>query len=96
MNPGGIELSNPITIFLAHDYESSHRGLRFILGNEHDIELVGEATNESDAVAGIARLQPEVALLDNRLHWSAGIEVSRAIRLLAPNTKILPARDPFT
>jgi DNA-binding NarL/FixJ family response regulator len=90
MNQGGIELSNTMTIFLIHDYESSHRGLRSILSREHDIEFVGEATDESEAVAEVASLQPDVALLDYCWqHWSAGIEVSKAIRLLAANTKIL-------
>ena len=80
---------DPIRVILVDDHELARHGVRKILSGDASIEVVGEAENSCGAISLITRLQPEVVILDIRLRQSNGIEVSRAIKRLAPNTRIL-------
>jgi DNA-binding NarL/FixJ family response regulator len=51
--------TRPITVLLADDHGILRAGLRALLGNEPDIEVVGEAADGEEAVAQTAVLDPE-------------------------------------
>lgn len=78
-----------ITVILVDDHELARHGVRKLLSSDASIEVVGEAESSSEAISLIARLRPEVVILDIRLRQGNGIEVSRAVKKLAPDTKIL-------
>jgi len=78
-----------ITVFLLDDHELVRRGLREFLGEEGDLEIVGEAGTAADAVPAIAAAQPDVAIIDVRLPDGNGIEVCREVRSEVPDTKCL-------
>jgi DNA-binding NarL/FixJ family response regulator len=69
-----------ITVFLLDDHEVVRRGLRQLLDDEPDIEVVGEAATAAQARARIPALRPEVAVLDVRLPDGDGVGVCRDIR----------------
>ena len=69
-----------IKVFLLDDHELVRRGLRQLLEDETDIEVVGEAATAAQAIARIPALQPTVAVLDVRLPDGDGITVCREIR----------------
>ncbi|MFC5263173.1 response regulator [Kribbella qitaiheensis] len=69
-----------IKVFLLDDHELVRRGLRQLLEDETDIEVVGEAATAAQAIARIPALQPNVAVLDVRLPDGDGITVCREIR----------------
>jgi DNA-binding NarL/FixJ family response regulator len=77
-------LQPPIKVFLLDDHELVRRGLCDFLAEEADFEVVGEAGTGADAIEGIARTQPDVAILDVRLPDISGIEVCREIRSRHP------------
>jgi two-component system nitrate/nitrite response regulator NarL len=54
-----------------------------------DLELVGEASNGRDALAGIEDLKPDVALVDIRMPGLDGLEVLGALRRDTANTEVL-------
>ena len=56
-----------ITVLLLDDHEVVRRGVRDLLEAEGDIEVVGEASTEHDAVLQVTVLDPDVAILDVRL-----------------------------
>ena len=70
----------PIRVFLLDDHEIVRRGLRDLLEEEPDIEVVGEAGLVADALKRIPATRPAVAVLDGRLPDGSGIEVCREIR----------------
>jgi DNA-binding NarL/FixJ family response regulator len=67
-------------VFLLDDHEVVRAGLRALLEHEADMEVVGEAANGADALAGIFSTRPDVAILDVRLPDISGIEVCRDVR----------------
>jgi two-component system, NarL family, response regulator DevR len=69
-----------IRVFLLDDHEVVRRGLAMLLGDEPDIEVVGEAATTAQAVARIPALMPDVAVLDVRLPDGDGVGVCREIR----------------
>jgi DNA-binding NarL/FixJ family response regulator len=62
-------------------------GLRQMLIDIADVEIVGQAHNAEDAIASIAEANPDVVILDIRLPGMNGIDVLKDIR-----TKKLPIR----
>jgi two-component system response regulator DevR len=78
-----------ITVFLLDDHEIVRRGLRDLLEAEGDIEVVGDAATEAEAVGRVHALDPDVAVLDVRLQEGNGVEACREIRSRHPRTACL-------
>nr|MDT0666613.1 response regulator [Micromonospora sp. DSM 115978] len=65
-------------VFLLDDHEVVRRGLRDLLSEEADVEVVGESGQADEALDAIMELRPHVAVLDARLQEDgSGIEVCR-------------------
>jgi DNA-binding NarL/FixJ family response regulator len=78
-----------ITVFLLDDHEIFRRGLRDLLEAAGDIEVVGEAATQDEAVGRVHAFDPDVAVLDVRLEEGNGIEACREIRSRHPRTACL-------
>ncbi|HOC17268.1 MAG TPA: response regulator transcription factor [Vicinamibacterales bacterium] len=79
----------PMRILLADDHTIVRHGLRKILEESRDWQVVGEAGNGRDAVRLALELQPEVVILDIGMPLLNGIEAARQIARRLPDTKIL-------
>ena len=75
-----------IRIVLADDQELVRTGFRMILRAEPELEVVGEAADGEEAVAQVARLRPDVILMDIRMPRVDGLAATRRI-LEAPNPR---------
>ena len=78
-----------ITVFLADDHAIFREGLRLLLQADESIKVVGEASNGHQAVAEVARLMPNVVLMDLAMPLLNGIEATRRITLETPSVKVL-------
>ncbi|HEX6148679.1 response regulator transcription factor [Nocardioides sp.] len=78
-----------IRVFLLDDHEVVRRGLRQLLEDAGDIEIVGESGLAAEATARIPALRPHVAVLDARLPDGSGIDVCRDVRSVDPTIKAL-------
>ena len=78
-----------IRLLLVDDHAVVRTGLRMLLEGESDIEIVGEAENASDALNQISQLNPDVILMDIGLPDMSGIEATRKIMQLAPDTAVV-------
>jgi two-component system, NarL family, response regulator DevR len=85
----GTTGNGQIRVFLVDDHEVVRRGVRNILDAEDDIDVVGEAGTMASALARVAELQPNVAVLDVRLPDGDGVSVCREIRSTLPGTACL-------
>ena len=60
-----------------------------VLGQEDDIEIVGEAGDGAEAIRRAEELLPDVVLMDIRMPRRSGIEACTAIKDVVPSTKIV-------
>lgn len=83
------DTSTPIRVYLLDDHEVVRRGLRELLEQDGDIEVVGETGLALEAARRIPALRPDVAVLDGRLPDGSGIDVCREIRSQDPSIAAL-------
>jgi len=76
-------------VFLLDDHEIVRRGVRDLLNAEEDMEVVGEASTASEALARIPATKPDVAVLDVRLPDGDGVSVCRDLRDKMPELGFL-------
>jgi DNA-binding NarL/FixJ family response regulator len=78
-----------IRVVLADDHAVVRKGIREFLEEESDIQVVAEADNGEQALAHIAKLRPDVAVLDIQMPGLTGIEVTRRVKADHPDVKVL-------
>ena len=81
--------ADPIRALIVDDHALFRRGLEMVLAAEDDIELVGEASDGAEAVQKAGESLPDVVLMDIRMPKSSGIEACRAMKEVAPSSKIV-------
>ena len=79
----------PIRVLVAEDHTLVREGTIRILENCPDVTVVGEAADGATAVARVAELTPDVAVLDIRMPGVSGVEATRQIKQCSPGTAIL-------
>ena len=84
-----VGLDERITIIIAEDHAVMREGTRELLEREADLKVVGEAADGAQAVALAERLDPDVALMDISMPGMTGIEATRRIKTIHPNTAVL-------
>jgi two-component system response regulator NreC len=78
-----------IKIILADDHAVIRRGLRLVLEQQPDFEVVGEANDGREAVAMVEDLKPGIAVLDITMPNLNGIEAARQISAKHPEVGII-------
>ena len=68
-----------IRVFMVDDHAIVRTGMRMILSNETDIDVVGEADSGEQALPLIRALKPDVVLCDLHLPGLSGLEVTERI-----------------
>jgi two-component system response regulator NreC len=84
-----MEEKDMTSLMLVDDHAVVRTGLRMMLEGEEDLQIVGEAESASDALNLINRLRPEVVLMDIGLPDISGIEATRSIKKIAPETAVV-------
>jgi two-component system, NarL family, response regulator LiaR len=78
-----------VRVIIADDQAFIRRGLRAVLSEERDIEVCAEAIDGNDALAKSVEFRPDVVIMDIVMPRMDGIEATRLLRKLLPQTKVL-------
>jgi two-component system response regulator NreC len=78
-----------IKVLVVDDHTIVRDGICALLALAGDIEVVGEATNGSEALNRIRELNPDVVLMDIAMPVMGGLEATRRINKEFPKTKVL-------
>ncbi len=74
-----------VSVFLVDDHDTVRAGTRAFLS---EFDIVGEAANTADAIAGILETRPDVALVDVHIDVpKGGAKVVAAVKEVAPEIK---------
>ena len=76
-------------VLLVEDHIVVRQGLKALLSDEADIQIVGEADNGREALSLMATLQPDVVLMDISMPGLNGIEATWQIRQRHPDIKVV-------
>ena len=76
-------------LLLVDDHAVVRSGLRMLLENEHEIEIIGEAGNAREAIEAATRLKPNLILMDIGLPDLSGIDATREIKKHLPAVSIV-------
>ncbi len=78
-----------IQVMIVDDHAIVREGLRMLLDEETDIDVIGEASNGKEALLRAEKLQPQVILMDLVMPEMDGIAATQAIRQKLPNCQVL-------
>ena len=78
-----------IHLLLVDDHEVIRTGLRMLLENQPDMEIIGEASTGRQAIELAKTLSPDVVIMDITLPDLSGIEATRQIKQEMPKTAIV-------
>jgi DNA-binding NarL/FixJ family response regulator len=77
------------TVLLVDDHALLRTGVANIINQEHDLEVVAEASNGLEAIAAFEQYHPDVTLLDLRMPVMEGVEAVRQIRARDPRARVI-------
>lgn len=83
------QMSKKIRILLADDHAVVRQGFKLILNQQHDMEVIGEASQGREAVRFTLTLRPDLVIMDIAMPEVNGVEATRRIIEQSPDCRIL-------
>ncbi len=79
----------PYRIVLADDHIMLRQGIKRIIGEVADLEVIGEASDGLQLLSLLKKLTPHMIILDISMPNLRGIEATREIKTICPDVKVL-------
>ena len=86
---GAAAARDSIRVLVVDDHVLFRRGIEMVLQQEPDIEVVGEASDGSEALAQAIEKTPDIVLMDVRMPRGDGIHACTQIKEAVPSAKII-------
>lgn len=80
---------DPITVFVVDDHTLFRRGLMALIGQDAGLQVIGDASDASEALRQVPQLQPQVILLDNHLPGVLGVDAIAGLRQASPASRVV-------
>jgi two-component system, NarL family, vancomycin resistance associated response regulator VraR len=78
-----------LRVLVVDDHELTRFSLKLALQNQHNIELVGLASNGLEAIEMVKHYKPDVVILDLQMPVMDGLSASTQIKSICPHSQIL-------
>ncbi|MFN4147600.1 MAG: response regulator [Runella sp.] len=78
-----------IKLVIADDHNLFRKGMTAMLNQIPDFELIGEAANGKELLDLLAKVTPDIALLDLQMPVMDGVETTEHIQAQFPNVKVI-------
>jgi two-component system, NarL family, response regulator NreC len=78
-----------IRCLLADDHILVRQGIRRLLQDEADVEIVGEAGDAAEALKGVMELRPDIVLMDIGMPGYSSFDAARVIQTDFPRTRVV-------
>ncbi len=78
-----------LKVLLVDDHPITRQGMKALVNQQSNLEVCGEADNAAYAIELVGRLQPDLAIVDIALKTTNGIELTKNIKVQAPNLPVL-------
>lgn len=76
-------------VLIVDDHPLVREWLANLINQQPDLAVCGEATTAAEAMQGVARLRPQVAIVDISLRDSSGIELVKDLKRVHPRLVVL-------
>jgi DNA-binding NarL/FixJ family response regulator len=80
---------SPIKVMIVDDHHLVREGLKAVLDQGNDVNVVGEAATAEDALKMVERCVPDVVLMDISMPGRGGIKATKSIRDKYPGVKVV-------
>ncbi len=81
--------STKLRVLIVDDHPITRQGMRALVNQQLNLEVCGEADNAAQAMDLVKQLKPDLAILDIALKTTSGIELTKDLKIQAPNLPIL-------
>lgn len=78
-----------ISVLLVDDHQVIRKGLRLVLEDSGEIEVVGEASNGEEAIELTFQYTPDLVIMDLNLPGMDGIQAMKMIKDIKPDQRVL-------
>ncbi|EIT85267.1 two-component response regulator [Fictibacillus macauensis ZFHKF-1] len=82
-------MNHPIQLLLVDDHEHAREGIRELLEDYPEFQIIGEAENGQEAICKAEALQPDLILMDIKMPIMDGLEATKMIKFKLPAIKIV-------
>jgi DNA-binding NarL/FixJ family response regulator len=83
------EQNRPLRVLLADDHVTVRHGLKLLIENEPDMQVVAEASDGTEAVRLARELKPDVVVMDISMPGMNGLAATRALKEIQPDAVIV-------
>jgi two-component system NarL family response regulator len=78
-----------IRILIVDDHPVVRAGLTSMLGTQAELEVIGSASSGEEALAKLRQVEPDVLLLDLRMHGMSGVDTLMAMKRSAHDVRVI-------
>ncbi|PYV19220.1 MAG: hypothetical protein DMG21_02430 [Acidobacteria bacterium] len=78
-----------LRILVVDDHDVVREGVRTLISRRRDFEVCGEANCGLDAIRKVLELRPDIAVIDISMPDMDGVELTRRIRDISPETEVV-------
>ena len=78
-----------IRLMITDDHSIIREGIKSVLKNHPEYEIVAEASNGNEALEAVKRLKPDILLLDINMPEVSGLDIIAQVKSLSPETQVI-------